>query len=432
MLTTDVHGPRERHRDPVGQDRRTDAVIIGAGQSGLAMSAELSARSIDHVILEREEVGASWRRRRWDSLRLLTPNAQSVLPGSPPVPDPDGFMTKDELADLLVATADAIGAPVIAGVTVDAVRPAAEGYRIESSQGTWHARAVVVASGPAERVARPACSDAVPSGITQIDSLDYRNPDQLADGDVLVIGGAASGAQIAQELASDGRRVTLAAGEHVRMVRTHRGKDIHHWMDVVGLFDEGLADVESIAKARRVSSPHLIGTPERADLDLATLAAGGVDVRGRLAGIGDGRATFSAGLTNHCRLADQKLRRLLATIDEWIRANDSDAAALPRTEVAPTEIRRAPLHLDLVGVSSIVWATGVRPDHRFLDLPAFDDRGRLRHDGGIVADAPGVYVLGLTFLRRRRSSFISGAAPDAADLAVHLAAHLDGRLPGQP
>lgn len=402
--------------------RTIDVAIIGAGHNGLAMSAELTRRSIEHVVLERHEVASSWRRRRWDSFRLLTPNAQSVLPGTPPPADPDGFMTAAELAATLQTHADTIDAPVVTGVEVERVSASpVGGYLVETLQGPWRAEAVVVASGPAELVGRPECSATFPDTVCQLDSLDYRNPDQLPDAPVLVVGGAASGLQIAEEVQASGRPVTMSVGEHVRMVRAYRGRDIHHWMDVVGIFDEGLSDVESIAKARRVSSPQLVGSPERRNLDLAALHAAGVEITGRLATVRDGNAVFAASLRNHCTLADQKLSRLLDRIDEWI----DGVGAAPDTDARPEPVAlpRASLSMDLRDgrVGAVVWATGVRPDHRFLDLPVFDDRGRLDHHGGVVTGAPGVVVLGLPFLRRRRSTFISGAGPDAADLADHVA-----------
>jgi putative flavoprotein involved in K+ transport len=264
----------------------------------------------------------------------------------------------------------------------------------------------------------------VPPEIDVITPLDYRNPDQLDDGGVLVVGAAATGVQLADELHRSGRPVTLSVGEHVRMPRTYRGRDIQHWMEVTGRLDEQYHEVDEIARARSVSSPQLVGTPERSSLDLNALAAIGVGLRGRLGTIRDGVAMFSGGLRNHCALADQKLDRLLDDIDEWISQHDADTGPGHRED--PTQVPvDVPLTLDLYRgeIRTIVWATGFRPDHAWLQLPVFDDKGRIRHDGGVV-DAPGIYLLGAPFLRRRRSSFIHGASADANDLADHLVAHL--------
>lgn len=272
----------------------------------------------------------------------------------------------------------------------------------------------------------PELAIAVPAAVEQINPLEYRNPDQLTDGGVLVVGAAATGIQLAEEIRASGRPVTLSVGEHVRMPRTYRGLDIQHWMEAIGRLDERYDEVEEIAKARKVASPQLIGTPDRRVLDLNCLTEAGVELRGRLGGIRDGVAMFSGGLRNHCALADQKLGRLLDEIDEWIETNDLGRDVGPSERYEPTRVERgAPLTLDLAGgeIETIVWATGFRPDLSWLDLPVFDQSGRLRHEGGVV-DAPGVYYLGATFLRRRKSSFIHGADDDTRDLADHLAGHV--------
>ena len=257
--------------------------------------------------------------------------------------------------------------------------------------------------------------------------LVYRSPDQLAEGGVLVVGGAATGVQLAEEIHASGRPVTLSVGEHVRMPRTYRGRDIQHWLTAIGRLDERYDQVEEIVKARKVASPQLIGTPERRTIDLNALTAAGVRLRGRMGTIRDGVAMFSGGLRNHCALADQKLTRLLDEIDAWIGEQGLTSAVGPVERFEPTRVERGtPLTLDLGSgeIRSIVWATGFRPDLSWLDLPVFDPAGNLRHDGGVLLDAPRVCTLGSAFLRRRSSSFIHGAASDTADLADVLVAQL--------
>jgi putative flavoprotein involved in K+ transport len=268
----------------------------------------------------------------------------------------------------------------------------------------------------------------VPESLEVVNPLEYRNPEQLPDGGVLVVGAAATGIQLAEEIHASGRPVSLSVGEHVRMPRSYRGRDIQHWMECIGRLDERYDEVEEILKARGVASPQLIGTPERRTLDLNCLTDAGVQLRGRLGGIRDGVALFSGGLRNHCRLADQKLDRLLDEIDVWITEHGMDDDVDPPHRAEETRLAaNSPLTLDLTSgeVNSIVWATGFRPDFSWVGLPVFDSAGRLRHDGGVV-DAPGVYFLGGTFLRRRKSSFIHGADDDTHDLAEHLAGHLAG------
>lgn len=410
-------------------DRSVTTVIIGGGHSGLAMSKRLSDSGIDHVVLERREVADSWRTQRWDSFTLLTPNWQTGLPGHGyDGDDPDGFMTRSEIVDFMQTYAEAIDAPVETGTTVTAVRRADDGYEVVTDQGSWSCRCVVLAGGANNLPNIPDFAASVPPGVAMVNPLDYRNPDQLPDGGVLVVGGAATGVQLAEEIHASGRPVTLSVGEHVRMPRTYRGRDIQHWMDAIGRLDERYDEVDDILKARKVASPQLVGTPERTTLDLNALTDSGVQLRGRLGTIRDGVAMFSGGLRNHCLLADQKLTRLLDEIDGWITTHDQDGDLDAPQRYEPTRVTPGtPLTLDLGRgqISSIVWATGFRPDLSWVDLPVFDSAGRLRHDGGVV-EAPGVYLLGTTFLRRRRSSFIHGSAADTAELAAHLVAYLAG------
>ncbi|MGA9277837.1 NAD(P)-binding domain-containing protein, partial [Ilumatobacter sp.] len=358
---------------------------------------------------------------------------QTRLPGQTYDGDePDGFMTRSQIVDFVSSYAETVAAPVVTGTTVTAVRPASDGYSVVTDDGTWNCRCVVLAGGACNLASIPAFADAVPDGIDQVNPLDYRSPEQLADGGVLVVGAAATGMQLAEEIHRSGRPVTLSVGEHVRMPRTYRGRDIQRWLDAIGRLDERYDEVEDVTKARKGASPQLIGSPERRSLDLNSLDDVGVRLRGRLGGIRDGVAMFSGGLRNHCTLADQKLGRLLDDIDEWItdHGHDDEAGEIgPAERFEPTRIASgAPLTLDLQrsDIRTIVWATGFRADLSWVELPVFDARGQLRHDGGVV-DAPGVYILGTSFLRRRKSSFIHGAEDDTRDLADHLTAHLGRR-----
>ena len=409
--------------------RSTTVVVVGGGHNGLAMSRRLSERVIDHVVLERGEVACSWRTQRWDSFTLLTPNWQSRLPGHRyDGDDPDGFMDAAEIVAFLEGYADVLDSPVVTGTTVTAVRPAHGGYDVVTDMGTWRGRCVVLAGGAGNLPSLPGFAPAVPPEVEQVNALDYRNPDQLPDGGVLVVGAAATGIQLAEEIHASGRPVTLSVGEHVRLPRTYRGRDIQHWMEAIGRLDERYDEVDDILKAQKVASPQLVGTPERRTLNLNHLTDAGVALRGRLGTVRDGEALFSGGLRNHCALADQKLDRLLDDIDEWITEHGLDGEVGPVERYKPTRTERGvPLTMDLrTGrIRAVVWATGFRPDLSWVELPVFGPDGRLRHDGGVV-DAPGVYHLGATFLRRRKSSFIHGAEDDTADLADHLAGYLAG------
>ena len=403
--------------------------MIGAGHAGLAASRFLTDRSIDHLVLERGDVANSWRRERWDSLRLLTPNWQSRLPGHAyDGPEPDGYMSAGEVAALIDRFARVANAPVRTQTAVTSVRPAADGYDVTTSAGGFRCRCVLLASGACNVASVPGVSAGVPPSIAQFTPFDYRNPDRLPEGGVLVVGGSATGVQLAAEIHQSGRPVTLSVGEHVRLPRTYRGRDVLWWMDASGLWNQRYDEIDDLTRARRLPSPQLVGTPQRSTLDLNALTAMGVALVGRLATIRDGRALFSGGLRNVFALADLKMERLLATFDEWARATgrDTDVAAPERFE--PTRVPAAsPLQLDLRAgaIRSVVWATGFHPDYRWLHVPVLDEKGHLRHDGGVV-DSPGLYALGLPLLRRRKSTFIHGIEDDARDVIDHLAGYLAG------
>jgi putative flavoprotein involved in K+ transport len=395
------------------------------------MSRCLSERAIDHIVLERGEVANSWRRERWDSLRLLTPNWQSRLPGfGYEGDDPDGYRTVPEVVAFIDRYARAIAAPVQANTTVTSVRPTDDGYLVATDQGDWSCGTLVLATGACNIADVPAVAAALPPSIMTLTPMQYRNPGQVADGGVLVVGASATGTQIAAELQRSGRPVTLAVGQHIRVPRVYRGRDISWWMDAAGVLDERYDQVDDIERVRRVPSLQLTGSPDRITLDLNALTAIGVKLAGRFAGVNGSKAQFSGSLRNMCELSDLKMNRLLDTIDAWAKTKGIDSEVDPPHRLPPTEVEESPpLALDLGAIKTVIWATGFRPDYSWLHAPVFDRKGRIRHDGGVVSSA-GLYVMGLQFLRRRKSALIDGAAADARDLSDHLKSYLDGRLPG--
>ena len=336
-------------------------------------------------------------------------------------------MTMTEVVDFIDAYSDFISAPIHDDTTVTAVSRDENGYRVETDRGDWRCRGIVVASGENNCPKVPSLAEAIPSSIATYTAHDYANPDQLPEGGVLVVGASATGLQIADEIHRSGRPVTIAVGEHIRMPRTYRERDIQWWLDRAGILDERFDEVDDIVRARRVPSPQLIGSPERATLDLNVLTDGGVQTVGRLVGINDGKAQFSGSLRNHCQMADLKLTRLMNTLDEWaVKSGVSDDGNPPERR-EPTRAPGSPkvsLDLNSGQFSSLFWAIGFRPDYSWLNVPVLDRKGHIRHEGG-VADSPGMYVIGLTFLRRRKSSFIHGAEDDARELTDHLASYLD-------
>jgi putative flavoprotein involved in K+ transport len=380
------------------------------------------------VVVARGEVANTWRTQRWDALRLLTPNWLSGLPGfAYDGEDPDGFMTMPEVIGFIGRYSSAIDTPLRTGTTVTVVRSVEGGYRVTTDDGVWEAPTVMLASGGFNLPHVPDIAVDVPESVEVISPLDYRRAEQLPAGRVLVVGASATGIQLADEIHRSGRPVTLSVGEHVRMPRVYRGRDVMWWMSMTGVLDERYDEIDDLVRGRNIPSPQLVGTPDHATLDLNALTRQGVELVGRLGAIRDGVALFSGSLRNVCSLADLKLGRLLDRLDEWALGSGVDGDVEPPHRPEPTRVDAKPrLTLDLRSgeIATIVWATGFRPDYSWLHVPVLDRKGRLRHDGGVVTSAPGMYAIGLNFLRRRKSSFIHGAEDDARELTDHLAAYL--------
>ncbi len=380
------------------------------------------------MVLERGEVANSWRCERWDSLRLLTPNWQSRLPGYRyQGSDADGFMTMNQVVEFISGFAAAIRAPVRTLTTVMSLMRTDGGYRAATNDGEIHCRSVVLATGACNLPHLPALHQAVPKGLECFTAFDYRNPSQLPHGGCLVVGASATGVQLAEEIHRSARPVTLSVGEHVRLPRTYRGRDVLWWMEASGIWNERYDEIDDLDRARGLPSPQLIGTPERATIDLNALSAAGIEIVGRLSAVRGGRALFSGGLRNQFALADLKMERLLDRFDEWARSAACDVEVGATERFQPTRVPASSrLSLDLTGgeIRSIVWATGFRPDYRWLEVPIIDRKGHLKHDGGVVAEAPGMYLMGLPVLRRRKSTFIHGAEDDARDLVANLVRYL--------
>lgn len=409
--------------------KRTNTIIIGGGQAGLAMSRVLADRGIVHRVLERGRVGERWRTERWDSLRLLTPRWMSRLPGwSYQGPDPDGYMNMDEVVRYFEEYARSFSAPVEEGCTVLSVEPEGAGYRVHTDRGTWHAANVVVATGYCQLPNVPSMAGDLPRDVVQMTPNRYRNPEQLPRGQVLVVGASSTGIQLAAEIHASGRPVTLAVGRHIRLPRTYRGRDILSWLDVMGILAEEAVDAAQLEAARRQPSLQLVGTPERRHLDLGVLQDMGIRLAGRAVGVTAGNVEFADDLGRSITLADVKLSRLLGRIDAYIRDAVPDAPdADPIRAIHPPA---APATADLgpEGIRTVLWATGYRRNYPWLRVPVLDERGEIRHQGGITS-APGLYVLGLNYLRRRNSTFIDGVGADAEDIARHLTARRNLRRP---
>jgi putative flavoprotein involved in K+ transport len=397
----------------------TDTVIIGGGQAGLAMSRCLLERGVKHVVLERGRVGERWRSERWDSLRLLTPNWHSRLPhwhykGD----DPDGYMTTQEFIEHLERYASFFDAPVHSGTSVQAVEKLTRGsYRVTTDRGVWMARNVVVATGHCDIPWVPPVASGLAEDVFQIVPSRYRNPGQLPAGNVLVVGASATGVQLAEELVVAGRKVTLAVGRHTRLPRTYRGRDILWWIDTMGGF---MAPADPADDAE-FPAPQLVGALESRSIDVGLLQDRGVRLAGKVTDAEGHRVRFDDNLAETVRAADEQMAATLAKVDEFATTMGLDHKVGPKEVVPPTRLRPVPTEIELraESITTVLWATGYRRSYPWLKVPVLDERGEIRHQGGVTAE-PGLYVLGLRFQRRKNSNFIDGVGNDAAELTRHL------------
>jgi putative flavoprotein involved in K+ transport len=412
----------------------TDTVVIGAGHAGLAVSRLLTVAGREHVVLERGRVAERWRSERWDSLRLITPAWMTRLPGWNATGHPDAFVPALRLARDLEQYAESFAAPVHTGITVEALTSGPDGtYDLHTDRGTWRARSVVVATGPHG-------TPHVPAAVTRVDlpvltSNQYRNPEQLSAGGVLVVGASASGVQIADELARSGRDVVLAVGRHTRMPRRYRGMDIFWWLEATGRLARTIDEVRDAEAARHEPSMQLAGRAAgdiESGVDLAALQRRGVRLTGRLRGFERGVATFDHGLADLTHDADRLMHAVLDSIDRYV-----ERAGLTREVLAPVRpagVRPAAalsrLDLPAEGIGTVVLATGFRPDHSWIDLPVTAPDGSIRQRRG-VTDAPGVYVVGQRFQHRRDSGFIAGAPHDAEHVVACLTSQRSADCPAR-
>jgi putative flavoprotein involved in K+ transport len=384
------------------------------------MSRRLAERGIDHVVLERGRVGERWRSERWDSLRLLTPRWQSRLPGwGYHGPDPDGFMTRTEVVDFLERYARVYSAPVEYGVSVESLARDGDGFRVRTATGVWRARAVVMATGYCDRPFVPSMANALAPAIAQVVPTRYRNPQQLRDGGVLVVGASSTGIQLAAEIVRSGRRVTLAVGRHTRLPRSYRGRDIMDWFDAAGVLRERTDEVADIRASRAQPSLQLVGSDDHHTLDLDTVQREGVRVVGRMLGAYGRRVYLASDLADSIARADRKMHEQLDRIDRYIEENRLFAEENGRP--GRIEAPGSPHRLDLAaeGITTVLWATGYRREYPWLHVPVLDARGEIQHDGGVTR-VPGLYALGLNFMRRRNSAFIDGVGDDAEEIAAHV------------
>ncbi len=411
--------------------RRTRVVVVGGGQAGLSTSWFLVRDGVDHVVLEAGTAGHEWADTRWDAFTLVTPNWHCRLPGYAYAgPDPDGFMTRDQVVEWLAGYAPTFGPPLREHTRVTSLTESGDGGFVVEAVGpdgpeTWHAEAVVVCTGGYHLPIVPPWAPALSPAITQLHSADYRSPDQLPDGEVLVVGSGQSGAQIAEDLHLAGRRVHLALGDAPRVARFHRGRDCMTWLAEMGLYDTGVAQYPGGATAREKTNHYVTGRDGGRDIDLRQFAREGMALYGLLEGVAPGGTELAFRPTMRAALdaADDVSRSICRDIDRWIDAHGVDAPPAPTYEpVWEPDADPTSLDLTAAGVTSIVWAIGYRPDYRWVRAGVFDGSGRPTHTRGVTS-VPGLYFLGLPWLHTWGSGRFLGIAADAE----HVTGHLTGR-----
>jgi putative flavoprotein involved in K+ transport len=398
-----------------------DTVVIGAGQAGLAMSAMLRERGIEHLVLERSRVGGRWRSERWDSLRFQFPNWSLQLPGYRYTgADPDGFAGYQDVLRLIEQYAVSSQAPVRENAEV--VRLAVDGdqsFRLSVIDGTIRARRVVVATGPFQRPMIPSVAHDLPPSVQQLDPTSYRNPAQLPAGAVLVVGSGASGTQIADELMRAGRDVVLCVSRHRRVPRRFRGRDVYWWLEVMGRFAQ---TIDSFPERRWPPSTLVTGVDGGYDVDIRRLAEEGMRVVGRVIGAADGVVAMDDSASRILAEADAAFDSFVAGAREYVAqhelaglTNDDEPAAPPAIAIdgsATIDLRRS-------GIASVIWATGYSYDYSWIEAPVLDPTGAPRQTRGVTAQ-PGLYFVGLHWMHTFKSGLLAGVGADAEYIADHI------------
>lgn len=391
-------------------------IIIGGGQAGLSASYFLQQQNIEHLVLEKQTLMHGWKHERWDSFTLVTPNWQCDLPGHPYTgDDPDGFMTHPQIVEYLNAFVEKVAAPVLEGVTVRSVSTDARGlFTISTSAGAYTADQVIVSSGGYHIPVIPRMAERLPAEITQIHSAEYKNAAQLPEGGVLVVGAGQSGAQVAEDLHLEGRKVFLATGDSPRVARFYRGKDVVRWLDDMGYYRMSV-DNHPLGKNVRSNTNHYVtGRDGGRDIDLRQFALEGMELFGLMTDYRDGELKFEPNLEAHLDSADATYNNINARIDQWIGQQGiaTDEGPSRYEALWKPESERTTLNLEESGITSVIWSIGYRPDFNWLDAPVFNGQGHPQHHRG-VSNQAGLYFLGLPWLHTWGSGRFSGVREDA-------------------
>ena len=414
--------------------REPEVIIIGAGQAGLCTSYFLTEHGIEHVVLERGVLGDSWRKRRWDSFTLVTPNWTIRLPEAEyRGPDPDGFTARDDFVAHLERWAGSFGCPLQTGVVATGLGRGGNGrLRVDTNGGSLEAPAVVVATGTMQAPRRPALAGLVSPRIGQLDAETYRNPGEIAPGTVLVVGSGQTGGQIAWDLRLSGRRVLLSAGGAMRVPRRYRGRDCVAWLDDFGFFDRTTDVLESPAERFR-AEPQVSGRDGGRTLGLHNLRREGIELLGRLMAADGEEMRFSDDLLRNMENADRFSRTFQEMVDAFVERNCIDAPAPTDEELdgEPPEgdwsvPHRTAINLGQEDINTIVWATGFSYDFSWIDFPVRDEMGYPVTDRGATS-VPGLYFMGLNWMVKRKSGLLYGVGDDARHVAGHISGYLGTR-----
>ena len=403
--------------------QKTQVAIVGGGQSGLSMSYYLQKLGIDHVVIEKNNVVNSWKTARWDNFCLVTPNWQCNLPGWPyQGNDPDGFMKKDEIIEYLDGFVKYVNAPTFTGVKVSQVSPQLDGgFNINTSAGNLIADQVVVASGAYHEPVIPRMAERLPTHIVQIHSEQYRRAEDLPEGAVLVVGNGQSGAQIAEDLHLEGKKIILATGDAPRCARFYRGKDVVTWLAEMNYYDLPVEKHPLREGVRDNTNHYVTGRDGGRDIDLRQFAKDGMELYGLMTDIQNGEAKFLPNLNEALDQADAVYNRINASIDDYIAKNNITAPAGSRYEPVwqpPSE--RTSLNSESANITSVIWCIGFKPDFSWVHASVFNGVGTPIHYRGVTAQA-GLYFLGLPWLHTWGSGRFSGVARDAHYLSEKIA-----------
>jgi len=399
--------------------------VVGGGQAGLSISYCLQRRGIDHVVFEKHRLGHAWRTQRWDSFCLVTPNWQCALPGfSYPGDDPNGFMKKDAIVDYIERYAASFAPPLRQDVAVTRLRQDEQGeFELQTTQGDIRADQVVVATGGYDTPVIPRMAERLPLSITQLHSAEYRNPQALPGGAVLIVGTGQSGCQIAEDLHLAGRQVHLCVGGAPRSPRRYRSKDVVDWLTEMGYYDIPIDEHPQKEQVREKTNHYVTGRDGGREIDLRRFALEGMRLYGRLQDLRGTQLSFRADLRRNLDNADDVAASIKASIDKYIDTHGIDAPTEPayRPPWQPTE---EPLAVDLAaaGITTVIWCIGYRNDFSWIELPVFDGKGYPGHRRGVTG-MDGLYFLGLPWLYTWGSGRFSGVARDAEHLAAHIEAH---------